>query len=88
MSKWKPIKNAPKDGTEINAYRRDQGVFTCRWATMEEFVPKDANGDPTEDYDEDFACWWHDRWGWLEGAETPTHFWPLPSPPSQENGHE
>jgi hypothetical protein len=78
---WQVIETAPKDGREINGYRPDQGVFTFRWAWAEEFVPKDQNGDPTEDYDENFAWWWHDVWGWMEGEETPTHWRPLPPPP-------
>lgn len=79
---WQPIETAPKDGTEIIGFRPDQGVFVFRWAWMEEFVPKDQNGDPTEDYDDAFACWWHDRWDWLEGELRPTHWMPLPAPPA------
>jgi hypothetical protein len=78
---WKPIETAPKDGRELIGHRSDQGEFVFRWAWAEEFVPKDLNGDPTEHYDEDFAWWWHDRWGWMEGEETPTHWRPLPPPP-------
>lgn len=85
---WKPISTAPKDGTEINGYRPDHGVFTFRWAFMEEMVPKDSNGDPAEDYDDTFAWWWHDRWGWMEGDLTPTHWMPLPPAPESEGGGE
>ncbi len=81
---WQPISTAPKDGTEIIAFRPDQGVFVCRWGTLEEFVPKDMNGDPMVDYDEDFAHWWHDRWGWMEGSDAPTHWQPLPKPPTED----
>lgn len=81
---WRPIGEAPKDGAEINAYRADHGVFTCRWSTMEELVAHDEAGDPIEDYNEDQAGWWHDRFGWLERDLTPTRFRPLPSPPEQE----
>lgn len=86
---WRPIETAPRDGTEINGFRPDQGVFTFRWAWMEEFVPKDANGDPVGDYDDTFAGWFHDRWGWMEGELTPTLWQPLPDPPlspSQDRG--
>lgn len=83
---WQGIETAPKDGREINGYRPDQGVFTFRWAWAEEFVPKGQNGDPTEDYDENFAWWWHDLWGWMEGDETPTHWRPLPPPPKGTDG--
>lgn len=88
MGEWQPIDTAPRDGTEINGYRPDQGVFTFRWAWMEEFVPKDGNGDPTEDYDDAVCGWWHDRWGWMEREETPTLWQPLPEPPKQEERAE
>lgn len=78
---WQDISTAPKDGTEIIGYRRDQGTFAFRWTWAEEFVPKDQNGDPTEDYDESFACWWHNGWGWLEKDLTPTHWQPYPDEP-------
>ena len=78
---WRSIETAPKDGTEINGYRPDQGVFTFRWAEMGDFVPRNAAGDPTEDYDEDFAWWWHDRWGWMQDELTPTLWQPLPQGP-------
>lgn len=73
MSEWQDISTAPKDGTELIGYRPDQGVFAFRWATMEDMVP---------DYDGEFACWWHDRWGWMEGIETPTHWQPMPPEPN------
>jgi hypothetical protein len=77
---WQPIETAPKDGTEINGYRPDQGVFTFRWADAEEFVDHNIEGDPIEDYP-DFSWWWHDRWGWMEKELTPTHWKSLPAPP-------
>lgn len=74
---WQDIATAPKDGTEINGYRPDQGVFTFRWAEVSEFENAviDCHDDP------EFACWWHDRWGWMEGDLTPTHWRPLPDAP-------
>jgi hypothetical protein len=68
---WRAIESAPRDGTEINGYREDQGVFTFRWASMEEF------GHPCDDRE----GWWHDRWGWMDGDLTPTRWQPLPQPP-------
>lgn len=79
---WRTIEAAPRDGREIIGFRLDQGVFVFRWAWMAEFVPKDENGDPTEDYDDSFAWWWHDRWGWLERELVPTHWMSLPKAPS------
>lgn len=81
QGEWQPIDTAKRDGTEMIGYRPDQGAFAFRWAEMVEFVSHDRNGDPTEDYDEDYANWWHDRWGWMEGELTPTHWMPLPAPP-------
>ena len=78
--KWQPISTAPKDGSEINGYRPDQGVFTFRWASMDELVAKNLEGDPIEEYT-DFEWWFHDRWGWMERELTPTHWQPLPPPP-------
>lgn len=78
---WRPIETAPKDGTEFIAFRPDQGVFIARWAAMEEVVPRDQNGDPIEDYDDSFADWWHDSWGWLERELAPTHWQPKPAEP-------
>ena len=85
-SEWKTMESAPKDGTEIIAYRPDQGVFTCRWSTMEELVDHDINGDPIEEYNENQEDWWHDRWGWLELDCAPTHWMPLPTPPTNPKG--
>lgn len=82
MAEWKTIDSAPKDGRELIGHRPDQGVFAFRWAWMEELVPKDQHGDPVEDYDDSSSGWWHDRWGWLERDLTPTHWQPLPAPPS------
>jgi len=81
MNEWMPIETAPKDGTEILGFRADQGVFIFRWATDEELAERDMHGDPVGDYDEDFACWWHERLGWMEDELTPTHWMPLPEPP-------
>ena len=83
---WQPIETAPKNGDELIGYRPDQGVFVFRWALMEEIVAKDMHGDPIEDYDEDQADWWHDRWGWMEDDLVPTHWMPLP--PAPKTGRE
>jgi hypothetical protein len=81
FGQWQLIETAPKDGSEIIGFRPDQGVFVFRWSTMEKLVAHDLNGDTVEDYDEDQADWWHDRWGWMEYELRPTHWMPLPPPP-------
>ena len=76
QAEWRDMGTAPKSGAEFIGYRPDQGVFVCRWASMLEVAPDDY--DPI---DEDYECWWHDVWGWMEGELTPTHWMPLPAPP-------
>jgi len=79
LPEWSGMQSAPKD-REILVYRGDHGVFTARWASMDELVPKDLNGDPTEEY-EDFEWWWSAEWGWLEGDLTPTRWMAMPDGP-------
>ena len=81
FGQWQPIETAPKNGDELIGFRPDQGVFVSRWATMEEVIDKDANGDPIDDFDPDYETWWHDHWGWMEDELSPTHWMPLPPPP-------
>ena len=77
---WQPIDTAPTNG-EILVFRSDSGPFIARWAWMGEVVPKDRNGDPVEDFDEEHEGWWSDAYGWQEGSECPTHWMPLPKAP-------
>lgn len=83
-SPWKDIESAPKNGTEILVWRRDASVFIVRWEWAGDVVPKDRSGDPIEDYDEEFHGWWSDAYGWQQGIDTPTHWMPLPPPPTGE----
>lgn len=81
-------RNAPKDGTEIIGYRPDQGVFAFRWAEMADLVPRSPwTHEPVFPDDmspemQEFAWWWHDRWEWMEGELTPTHWMPMPEGPT------
>lgn len=81
VGEWQPIETAPKDGPEFNAYREDQGVFTCRYAHMEEFMDPDLYSGDDELGSADHEGFWHEMWGWLDDDLKPTHWMPLPSPP-------
>ena len=81
--KWKTISEAPKDGTEILAYREDIGVFIARWTCCAEFL-----GD-RELEEMDDATIFKEDWfyadfisgGRLDESEIPTHFMLLPKGP-------
>lgn len=79
---WRPIETAPKDGTEVLAYREDAGVFLIRWDAPENFLTEDECvklGESAEEYSWIFADFVQgDR---CEGSEMPTHWMPLPPPP-------
>lgn len=69
---WRPIESAPKDGSEFLGFGGGvEGIQTVRW-------------------DDRVGCWdtetasledWDNQ---AEGYSRPTHFMPLPSPPSKE----
>ena len=74
MSEWQPIETAPKDGTWVLACGGILDVY------------------PAEDVPPMVAVRWQQNW-WLVSAvdagqllsyERPTHWMPLPAPPSQE----
>lgn len=62
---WRPIEEAPKDGTEFIAYRPDAGVFTAS-------------------YDPEQECWFANHGYEDITDDQPTHWMPLPPPPSGE----
>lgn len=88
--RWLPIESAPKDGTEILAWREDCGVLIVRWSSASDFMTTSEM---------ELACTGDDDWmdqpDWfcadfiagcrLEGSEAPTHWMPLPPPPSDEH---
>jgi len=84
MMQWQPIDTAPRDGTEILGYRYDCGVILIRWDAPENFLTEkecETLGESAGEYSwiiADFVC--GDR---LEGSEVPTHWQPLPPPPTE-----
>jgi len=67
---WHPIETAPKDGTQILAYARDEyGINyygVAEWAEARDWMPRSVAG-----------------WFWTY-AIRPTHWMPLPDPPGDE----
>lgn len=63
-----PIASAPKDGTEFIAFENGE-LYRCAWAERDD-------GEGRVD------CGWWDFWN--ESFEYPTHWMPLPEPPSIE----
>lgn len=72
-SQWQSIETAPKDGTEVIVYRRDAGAFTAHYIS-----PYDVGVS-----DDDEPSWFTVCGEDLTG-DLPTHWQPLPSPPTQE----
>lgn len=80
---WKPISSAPKDGTEILAWRSDCGQFIASYTSADSFP---MTQDELDAWDEEtlFAKDWFTQWPQayrLEGIEVPTHWMPLPAAP-------
>ncbi|CAB3909771.1 hypothetical protein LMG26842_05807 [Achromobacter dolens] len=80
---WKPIESAPKDGTEILAWREDCGQFIASYTSADAFPLTQAELDA---YDEAtlFAKDWFTQWPdatRLDGSEVPTLWQPLPADP-------
>jgi hypothetical protein len=80
---WQPIETAPKDGTEILAWRNDCGVLLIRWTSMDAFCPERELETLDEEtiFQQDWFCADFVSGCRLEGSETPTHWMPLPEPP-------
>lgn len=85
---WQDISTAPKDGTEILGYREDCGVILIRWTSAAEFLTQfelDALNSIGDAQKEDWFCADFVTGSRLEGEETPTHWMPLPEPPTSHS---
>ena len=86
---WQDISTAPKDGTEILAWREYDGVFIARYTRMIDFmtdgeieqvkIEYSLDDEDTEAYDWFYADFISG--GRLEGREIPTHWMPIPKEP-------
>ena len=87
---WQPIETAPKDGTEILAWRVDYGVLVVRWTSAAAFMTtSEIEAECRDGADwvdiEDWFCADFIAGCRLEGSEAPTHWMPLPPPPDADN---
>lgn len=91
ISTWQPIDSAPKDGTEILAYREDCGIFIARYTSCDAFCSEEEIEQMSEDdiLKDDWFCADFLAGGRLEGSEVPTHWMPLPEEPliPQDKSH-
>lgn len=83
----RPIETAPKDGTEILAWREDCGWLIVSYTSLDAFPMSQSELD---ELDEEtlFQKDWFTQFGQhrLEGNEVPTHWMPLPAAPTPEAG--
>lgn len=84
---WQPIETAPKDGTEVLAWREDAGIFLARWTSPEEFCTSDelealSEADAAQEdwFAADFV-----QGSRLDDGLVPTHWMPLPDPPTDQS---
>lgn len=69
---WRPIEEAPKDGTKIIGWCAGDGVELISWRSVIDYdIPKPGR--------------WRDEDGWSSGA---THWMPLPAPPAPAQQQE
>jgi hypothetical protein len=83
-SGWRPIKSAPKDGTEVLALLPDGTRTIAAWMTPTEMHGTGALGpDPWDEPYDDSPRWW-EHFG-AEMEVEPTHWQPLPPPPEPDH---
>ena len=73
---WRPIEEAPKDGTIVMVFRKDQGVF-CAHYVEEDWHLSSQHNPPEGDH-----CWFSTNGDDLTN-EMPTHYRPLPKGPEE-----
>ena len=83
---WQPIETAPKDGTEMLGFREDCGILLMRWISPADFLTDRELESVDEEaaYGEDWFYADFIAGGRMEGDESPSHWMPLPSPPTTE----
>lgn len=81
---WETIESAPKDGTEILAWRQDCGCFIAKWTSYDTFVP-DSEAEKMDEetlFKEDWFGYSPDGLERYEDKDSiPTHWMPLPNGP-------
>ena len=80
---WKPMHTAPKDGTEILAWREDCGVITVKHGCIADIFDEQAMEGLDDDaiFSDDWWCADFNGVFRLEGNEVPTLWMPKPTPP-------
>lgn len=90
QGRWQLIETAPKDGTEVLAYREDCGPFIARWTNAAELMTTEEMEREQLDDETLFAEDWFYadfiQGGRADGSEAPTHWMPLPEPPQAASG--
>ncbi len=78
MNEWQPFGSEPKRGEQFIAYRPDVGVFAVAWCypPHEDGIGPDMEEPPTL-----FTSEGEDLTG-----DLPTHWMPLPPPPTEKGG--
>ena len=77
--------SAPRDGTEILAWRDDAGVLLVCCTCAADLLTESELEELDEESAESFDWFCADLYGGerLEGSDIPTHWRPLPAPPTR-----